>query len=181
MNAIGAIKLSSSSEIVFYVDTYQGKRYANIRKFITTQKYIGPTKSGIKLTKQQLESIQKVLLCLSNSSEMAQDEELLSIPLGENICLSIRISFYNGSFGLDIRQYISTEKYKGPTKKGVRFPLDCIEQVCIYCQKMLDIFGTIEIESALLDPQDEDQKRQSTIKSKQAVEGVPYEFQKYFE
>lgn len=34
----------------------------------------------------------------------------------------IRINEFQGEKGVDIREYVETEKYKGPTKKGTRIP-----------------------------------------------------------
>ena len=31
---------------------------------------------------------------------------------------------YNGKVGVDIREFASSEKYTGPTKKGLRIPAD---------------------------------------------------------
>ncbi|MHC4678329.1 MAG: PC4/YdbC family ssDNA-binding protein, partial [Planctomycetota bacterium] len=130
MNAVGAIRLSASSEVVFFLDTYKDKCSANIRKFITSEQYTGPTKSGIKLTKQQLEPLYKTLTDLSNDLETIQEGELLAIPLRQGCYISVRINYFNGAYGLDIRQYLSTEKYKGPSKKGIRIPLGHAKQVC---------------------------------------------------
>jgi len=36
----------------------------------------------------------------------------------------IGIREYNGKSGIDIREYITSEKYTGPTKKGLRIPAE---------------------------------------------------------
>lgn len=36
----------------------------------------------------------------------------------------IGIREYNGKVGIDIREYVSSDKYTGPTKKGLRIPAE---------------------------------------------------------
>ena len=36
----------------------------------------------------------------------------------------IGIKEYNGKVGLDIREFVASEKYTGPTKKGLRIPAE---------------------------------------------------------
>ena len=74
MKNIGTIKLTDSSEILFYVDTYQGNQYANIRKFIRSKKYTGPTKSGVMLKKDDLQSL---IDCFQNYSDIEDLEECM--------------------------------------------------------------------------------------------------------
>ena len=35
---------------------------------------------------------------------------------------------YNGKVGVDIREYTTSEKYTGPTKKGLRIPAEKFEE-----------------------------------------------------
>ncbi len=39
-----------------------------------------------------------------------------------NIVIGIRE--YNGKVGVDIREFVESEKYSGPTKKGLRIPAE---------------------------------------------------------
>ena len=48
MDIVGTVDLSKASEIIFFTDVYKGDEFANIRKFVKSEKYTGPTKSGIK-------------------------------------------------------------------------------------------------------------------------------------
>lgn len=186
MSEIGVIRLSPSSEVIFYIDMYKGERFANIRKFIRSERYTGPTKKGIKLTKQQLEPIIKALTKLSGDLDTIQEEELASIPISEDRHISIRINYFNGAYGLDIRHYISNKKYKGPLKKGIRIPLEHTKDVSAYCQKMLDKFEIPEAKDTLFGRQDEAPKKKTpkkkiSSKKNKTIEGIPDEFQKYFE
>jgi len=35
---------------------------------------------------------------------------------------------YNGKVGIDIREFVSSEKYTGPTKKGLRIPAEKFQE-----------------------------------------------------
>jgi hypothetical protein len=56
------------------------------------------------------------------------DKEIGKISKGEyqgtatDILVAVRE--YNGRVGVDIREYTTSEKYSGPTKKGLRIPAD---------------------------------------------------------
>jgi hypothetical protein len=40
----------------------------------------------------------------------------------------IGIREYNGRVGVDIREFVTSEKYTGPTKKGLRIPADSFQK-----------------------------------------------------
>ena len=46
---IGHIELTATTRIIFAVGSWKGQSRASIRKFVTTEKYAGPTKSGMSL------------------------------------------------------------------------------------------------------------------------------------
>ena len=56
------------------------------------------------------------------------DKDIGKIKKGEyqgtvtDIVIGVRE--YNGKVGVDIREFASSEKYTGPTKKGLRIPVD---------------------------------------------------------
>lgn len=59
------------------------------------------------------------------------DKEIGKISKGEfqgtatDIIVAVRE--YNGRVGVDIREYATSEKYTGPTKKGLRIPAERFE------------------------------------------------------
>ncbi len=59
---------------------------------------------------------------------LGMDKDIGKITKGEfqgtvtDIVVGIRE--YNGKVGVDIREFVSSEKYTGPTKKGLRIPAD---------------------------------------------------------
>jgi len=175
MDVIGTINLSQSSEIIFYVGKYKGTAFASIRKFIKSQKYTGPTKRGIMLNKRQLQIIYEILQRLQIDSETIQDQELIKIPLNDSRFIYVGINFFEGQYGLDIRQYLKTEKYAGPSKKGVRIPVEYFSDVVGYCQKMLDVLQNHTNQESFIKENSDTRKNKTNN-----VEGVPDEYQRYF-
>ena len=43
---------------------------------------------------------------------------------GEVTEIVVGIKEYNGRVGVDIREFVTSEKYTGPTKKGLRIPVE---------------------------------------------------------
>ena len=46
---IGYVELTATTRIIFAVGSWKGQSRGSIRKFVTTEKYAGPTKSGMSL------------------------------------------------------------------------------------------------------------------------------------
>lgn len=180
MDIVGTIALTQASEIIFYVDTYKGRELANIRRFVKSEKYTGPTKSGIVLNKEQLEIIYKILAKASNLISNPSEKELGKIPISDNWFMRIGFNYFNGVYGLDIRQYFNTEKRTGPTKKGVRIPLDCFDETVGYCEKMLELINNPQKKETTSEKQEDSSSQKSAERTKKGVDGVPNDYQKYF-
>ena len=60
------------------------------------------------------------------------DKEIGKISKGEfqgtSTDIIVAVREYNGRVGIDIREYATSEKYTGPTKKGLRIPADRFEE-----------------------------------------------------
>jgi len=41
----------------------------------------------------------------------------------------VGIKEYNGRVGVDIREFVTSEKYTGPTKKGLRIPTESFQKI----------------------------------------------------
>ena len=56
------------------------------------------------------------------------DKEIGKISKGEfqgtSTDIIVAVREYNGRVGIDIREYATSDKYTGPTKKGLRIPAD---------------------------------------------------------
>ena len=180
MDIVGTVDLSKASEIIFYTDVYKGDEFANIRKFVKSEKYTGPTKSGIKLNKEQLHTICGILARAPRNLEKTKDEELGKIKISENLFIWVGFTYFKGQYGLDIRQYLKTEKYTGPSKKGIRIPLDYIDATVGYCERMLALIGNSKQQEVKAEKQENPSIQKVAIDKNKDVEGVPDEYQKYF-
>ena len=180
MDTIGAINVSNTSEVIFYVDTYKDQRFANIRKFIRSEKYTGPTKSGLKFTEEQLDVISKALTEVTENSVDLSENELAVIPLDDKRHISLRISYFNGEYAIDLRQYIKFDSYAGPSKKGVRIPIDYLADTIAYCQKMMRALANTENKNFLASADLQSETQLSQEDRVEKVEGVPNDYQHYF-
>jgi hypothetical protein len=179
MVGLGTIQLSETSEIVFYTDTFRSELFANIRKFIKSRKYTGPTQSGIALTVEQLRAIFNRLIEFVPDFDTLSEQELITISTGTTKHIVVKIQLFNGVYRLDIRQYISTDKYKGPLKKGVSIPISYWDDIITFCREMLSALEANERSTALFD--EAKSEPTSTENKIEKVEGVPDGFQKFFE
>ena len=135
---VDTVEITDAVKIIFYYDYYNEKFWANIRKFVKSKKYTGPTRQGIKLDPTKLPEIKNAIEKASARVDMIKNEEFLRIPRTENRDLVVHASDFKGSVGVDIRVWLKTEKYKGWTKDGIRFPLIILPRVLEAFQKMID-------------------------------------------
>jgi hypothetical protein len=178
MKAMGEIELSKSTTLIFYVDEYKGKRFANIRKFVKGKKYTGATKKGIKLSLEETEKILAALKSCPLEITDVEEKELCTINPQADYNLKVAISFYNGHYGIDIRRYFNTKKYRGYTKKGIRIPYHFVPASIDYIEKMK--VELLELpEGSLFGPRESHLQNQVDERNKK-IKGIPDEYQKYF-
>ncbi|MFH1932585.1 MAG: hypothetical protein ABIN18_13485 [Pseudomonadota bacterium] len=131
---IGSVTLSASSKLVFDIGEWRGKSFAKVRKFITTQKYQGPTRSGISLNKIMLKKIISTLVPLEKTIPPQEENQFKTISKSDTEYIRIATLPDEESDNLpfvDIREYIDTPKYQGPTKRGMRFRWNLLPDVII--------------------------------------------------
>lgn len=126
---IGSLKLEDNSEIRFSIDSYRGYKYASIRKYLSSDTYTGPTKSGITMTADIVKGIAGVIKELPDNIDEIQEKELGKFAKRPGLSVIVRTSSFRGKKGLDIRQWQEDQAYKGWTKKGIRLPLDKVKEV----------------------------------------------------
>jgi hypothetical protein len=69
----------------------------------------------------------------------------------------VGIKEYNGKVGIDIREFATSEKYTGPTKKGLRIPAESFEDF----KKMINSIKEEDLKSdepVPQEPKDSDQE-----------------------
>ncbi len=135
METIGTIEMSKSIELKFYVEEFKEALYANIRKFITSEKYTGPTKKGIMLSHENLKEIIKKIN--TNIDSFKKSEEVKQqVKLDDERYINIAIVTFKEKKYFELREYLDTEKYSGPTKKGVTIGVDYFEKTLEMLTKM---------------------------------------------
>lgn len=176
---IDTIEITDSVEVVFYYDYFNDKVWANIRKFIKSKRYTGPTKQGIKFDPAKLPEIKNAFEKANKQADTIQDEEFLRISRSPNRDVVVHASVYKGSLGVDLRVWLKTEKYKGWTKNGIRFPIDLLPQVLNALQKMIETKPILEEQSeqTKLTEQNESKKSRDSSTS---LDGVPGKFRHLF-
>ena len=133
---LGSVSLSDTSELKFYVDEYKGYKYASIRTFIKGDNYSGPTKAGVTLNAAILEGVIKALEKLPKEPQTTQDQELARFPKKMGIELVLRITIFKDNTGIDLREWVEDQEYKGWSKKGVRVPYKDLPKSLEYLKGM---------------------------------------------
>ena len=152
---VDTIEMTESVRIVFYYDYFQDKVWANIRKFIKSKKYTGPTRQGIKFDPAKLAEIKNAFQNANDKADKIQDEEFLRTPRSPNRDLVVHASVYKGALGVDLRVWLNTEKYKGWTKDGIRFPINIVPRVLEALQKTIETKPTLEEKSEQTKPKEQ--------------------------
>ncbi len=57
------------------------------------------------------------------------NRELGNIRLSDNMEIRVVESDWKDTTGIDIRAYMNSQKYTGPTKKGIRIPKEKINEL----------------------------------------------------
>lgn len=129
LTQIGSLVLDDGNEIKFSVDSYRGHKYVSVRKYLKTETYSGPTKAGITLSPEIVGKIAQALNTLPQDIAQIQDGELGKYAKRQGLSIVLRISSYMGSKGIDLRQWQEDDAYKGWTKKGIRLPIEKLEDI----------------------------------------------------
>ena len=129
LRQIGSVKIDEGNEIKFSVDAYKQSRYLSVRKYLKSETYSGPTKAGITLTSEVVIKIAKALASLPDDPNNIPDGELGKYARRQGLAIVLRVSSFNTAKGIDIRQWQEDETYTGWTKKGIRLPLEQINEI----------------------------------------------------
>lgn len=166
---IGEIALQGSSKLIFSVNEWRGRYFASVRKFVFTQKYEGPTKSGLSLSKKSLYALILALTGLEKTLPPQQENEFTRIAKSDTEYIKVRTLPAEEESDLpavDIREFVDTPTYQGPTKRGIRFRWNLLPEVIACLQEEARVIGEDEKnEPSLFPPEqweaDEEKKEQS--------------------
>lgn len=132
---VGELRLDDETAIIFAVYSLSKRRLGSARIYREGKGYAGPTRSGFDVQLAQLQQLVTMLQDVSQSLEagtMAPPVELGRISSGGTSEWVVRLlepDDYHADVVLDVRKYVSTEKYTGWTKKGLRFSVDVLDDV----------------------------------------------------
>lgn len=152
---IGFVELTATSRIIFSIGTWKGQLRGGIRKFLTTDRYAGPTKSGMSLDGNTAVQLLAALRELQNTVPTQQRDQQLSI--GKSRTSQIRLQIVppdenNRLPSVDIREFVESPEYSGPTKKGVRFGWDKLKQFVQLVEVLVQQLGAVASSEATLFP-----------------------------
>ena len=133
---LGAIALSETSELKFYVDEFKGHRYGSIRTFVKGDAYSGPTKAGVTMNARVLDETIPVLEKLPAQPAAAEDLELVRVPKKLGVEFVVRITHHKETVGIDFREWVAEAGYTGWSKKGVRVPYNDLAAMVGYLRQM---------------------------------------------
>jgi len=128
LKEFGSIQTQRNAQVKFYIDKFRNTIYANIREFIEGKNYKGFTRKGVKLNYDELTEIVEKIKDLNLEDASIKDKEILRIKKNSTKDIVVKAADYKGRIGLDIREWLNTEEYKGWTKNGVRFEADTISK-----------------------------------------------------
>jgi hypothetical protein len=135
-HVIASFEITKSTEVNFYYDYYSGRIWANIRKFVKSERYIGPTKDGVKFEPKHLPSILKALEEADQRRDTMSDEVFLRLSKNKSVDLIVHASSYKGTVGIDLRERFQMPDGLEGWGKGIRLGveylpdlIDCIKRM----------------------------------------------------
>jgi len=128
---IGFVEITATTRIVFAVGSWKGQSRGSIRKFVASEKYTGPTKSGMSLDGTTVVDLLAALRLLQSMIPTKDKDQHISV--GKSSDWEIRVTVVppdeeNNLPSIDIREFVETSRYTGPTKAGIRFAWDKLKQ-----------------------------------------------------
>jgi len=141
---IGFVELTATTRIVFSVGSWKGQARASIRKFVATERYTGPTKSGMSLDGPTLVQLFAAICALQSTVPTHDQNQFVSVCKTSNWEIRIGIIPPDEESRLpqvDIREFIDTPRYTGPTKAGVRFPWNTLKQFVQLTEVLIQQLG----------------------------------------
>lgn len=171
---IGEIPLGEKTKLIFSVSEWRGRQFAGVRKFIASQKYEGWTKAGLSMPRNLLHILLDTLAALERTLPPGEEHEFRRIPKGDTEYLQVTTlpADDDGLPLVDVREFVDTPRYQGPTKRGFRFRWNLLPDVLACFRSQLKIIDEVERKEPSLfgpgyfaDPGEETQKVRETTKS----------------
>ena len=136
LKEIGVLPSTEGSEIKFSIDEYRGYKYGSIRKYLKRESYSGPTRAGITMSRDIAVGVLNALSKLSKTTPPPDEMELGKFAKRPGLSVVARLTVYQGSTGIDLREWQEDVAYKGWTKRGIRLPFEQLDKITDYLKKM---------------------------------------------
>jgi hypothetical protein len=133
---IASFEITKSTEVNVYYDYYGGRIWANIRKFVKSERYTGPTKDGVKFEPKHLPSILKALEEAAQQRDTMSDEVFLRLSKNKSADLIVHASSYKGTVGIDLRERFRMPDGLEGWGKGIRLGVEYLSDL-IDCIKLM--------------------------------------------
>jgi len=162
---VGELRLDDETTLVFSVYSLNKRRLGSARIYREAKGYAGPTRAGFDI---QLEQVRELVPILSQLS-VALDDGATAPPVEVGRIASGRTNEWvvtllepddqRDEAMLDIRKFVTSEKFTGWTKKGLRVSIDFLDDMIPHLVAVQDaLVDWQEGRSGLFDsPDDTDQ------------------------
>jgi hypothetical protein len=142
-SVIGTIQLTRTTSLVFSVRPWKGRLLAHVRKFVSGEKYDGPTKSGMAMGGDVLMAVIDALTRLKAEAPGVKEKQFARVHKAGDTDIIVTVippDDLKALPSVDVREYVDSATYTGPTKKGVRFAWD----------KLAEFIGLLETQARQL-------------------------------
>ena len=150
---IGELALGESTKLIFSVNEWRGRKFASVRKFVTTQKYEGWTKAGFSLSNKMLLELVAALVELEKTIPPRGEREFARLPKSQTEYIKIGIlpsEHDDGLPAVDVREFVDSPAYQGPTKRGIRFRWNLLPDVIACLRGQKKVMSEVEKNEAIL-------------------------------
>ena len=144
---IGEIPLGESTKLIFSLSEWRGRSFACVRKFIVTQRYSGATKSGLIMDNKLLREVTGALFDLERSLPGQTEQEIKRINKNGNDYIKVTTFPAEDDDKLpavDVREFVDSPTYQGPTKRGIRFRWNLLPDVLACFRKQMELIKEYE-------------------------------------
>ena len=131
-NVVGTVQLTRSTSLVFSARPYKGKHLAHVRKYVSTAKYKGPTKAGLAMAGDVLLEVIEALEHLHAAVPGPKGLEFARVAKRgdvEIVISTVPPDDLKALPSVDVREFVDSTRYTGPTKKGIRFGWEKLPEV----------------------------------------------------
>lgn len=155
-NVVGTIELTHSTSLVFSVQSWKGRMLAHVRKFVSGGRYEGPTRAGLAMGGDLLVAIIEALTRLKAEVPGTAEMQFARVHKGGDTDIIVTVvppDDLKALPSVDVREYVDSPTYTGPTKKGVRFPWDKLPEFVGILEAQARKLGGSEKAESILFPE----------------------------